>query len=302
MDTRTVLVAGSHGLLGGALTAALTEHGWSVRRLVRRPARSAREASWDPDTGVLDPRALDGAAAVVNLGGATLARLPWTAGYRRTILRSRTEPTALIARTLAAMTTPPPVWLQASAVGVYGDRGAQVLAEDSGPGTGFLADVVQQWEAATRPAAEAGIRVVHLRTGSVALAASGGSSGLILTAIRTGLGGPLGPGTNYWSWITVADHAAAILHLLDAQVAGPVNLTAPEPATQAEVIRALARAAHRPAVVRVPAGVLRMVLRDAADELLLSSQRAIPQVLTSSGFTWQHPTLAAAAEWVTRPR
>lgn len=294
-----VLVAGSHGLLGTALAATLARHGWSVHRLVRRPARSEREVAWDPARGVLDPADLAGFDAVVNLGGASLAHLPWSAAYRREIVASRVVPTALIARTLAGMDAPPPVWLQASAVGVYGDRGDEVLTEASAPGTGFLADLVQEWEAATSAASVAGVRVAHLRTGSVALSASGGSSsGLILRAIRLGVGGPLGPGDNVWSWITTADHASAVLHLLTAEVSGPVNLTAPQPATQLEVIRALARALHRPAVMRVPAPLLRLVLRDVADELLLGSQRALPTVLEESGFAWRHPTIGDAAAWV----
>jgi hypothetical protein len=295
-----VVLAGSHGLLGTALTGLLSQRGWSARRLVRRPARSPREIPWDPATGYLNPADLAGVDAVVNFGGASLAHLPWSPAYRRTILDSRTTPTTLLARTLATMADPPRVLLQASAVGYYGDRGAEVLTEASPRGAGFLADVVAQWEAATAPAEQAGIRVVHLRTGSVALARTGnGSSRMIVTATRLGLGGPLGPGTNYWSWITTADHAAAAVHLLDADVAGPVNLTAPNPVTQREVIATLARALHRPALVRVPARLLRATLHDVADELLLSSQRALPTVLESSGFTWQHPTIADAAAWLT---
>lgn len=297
-----IVVAGSHGLLGTALVGLLSERGATVQRLVRREARTAAEISWDPDTGHLDPGDLAGADAVVNLGGASLARFPWTESYRRTIVESRTVPTALLARTMSMMDEPPPVLLQASAVGFYGDRGTEVLDETATPGSGFLADVVQRWEATTAPAERAGIRVVHLRTGSVALAPSGGSSGLILTAIKTGLGGPLGPGDNWWSWITVPDHAAAVAHLLTADVTGPVNLTAPNPATQREVITTIARALHRPALLRVPAWALRLVLRDVADELLLSGQRAVPSALAASGFTWQHPTVQDAAAWLTNPR
>ncbi|MCV2396426.1 TIGR01777 family oxidoreductase [Actinotalea sp. M2MS4P-6] len=295
-----VVVAGSHGLLGSALTQLLTEQGWSVQRLVRRQARSRREISWDPSAGHLDSGDLAGVDAVVNLGGATLARFPWTQSYRRTIVASRTVPTALLATTLASMDSPPPVLLQASAVGYYGDRGQEELTESSPPGRGFLADLVRRWEAATAPAEAAGIRVAHLRTGAVALAPAGGSSGLILTAIKLGLGGPLGPGDNIWSWITVPDHAAAIAHLLTAEVAGPVNLTTPNPVSQRELITTLARALHRPAVLRVPAWALRLVLRDAADDLLLSGQRALPAALAGSGFSWQHPTIQDAAAWLSR--
>lgn len=294
-----IVVAGSHGLLGQAACHLLAHRGWSVHRLVRREARSAREIPWDPAGGTLDPGALRGMDAVLNLGGAGLAARPWTRAYREEILRSRTQPTGLLARTLASMPDGPRVLLQASAVGRYGDRGDEVLTETSGRGTGFLADVVEAWEAATAPASEAGVRVVHLRTGSMALSRSGGgSSGLLLTAIRLGLGGPLGSGSHWWSWVTVPDHARAVHHLLESDVRGPVNLTTPEPVRQRELVEALAAAVHRPAVLRVPAPVLRLVLRDVADELLLGSQRALPTVLEASGFTWNHPRLADAAAWV----
>jgi uncharacterized protein (TIGR01777 family) len=270
-----------------------------VHRLVRREARSAREISWDPSRGGLDPAALRGLDAVLNLGGAGLASRPWTSSYRDEILRSRTEPTVLLARTLASMPDGPRVLLQASAVGYYGDRGSEVLTETSARGTGFLADVVDAWEDAAGPAVDAGVRVVQLRTGSMALSRSGGgSSGLLLTAIRLGVGGPLGSGENTWSWITVPDHARAVHHLLESDVHGPVNLTAPVPARQRELIGALAAAVHRPALLRVPEPLLRLALRDVADDLLLSSQRALPTVLEASGFTWAHPTLADAAAWV----
>lgn len=294
-----IVVAGSHGLLGQAACHLLAHRGWSVHRLVRREARSAREIPWDPEAGVLDPAALVGIDAVLNLGGAGLASRPWTRSYREEVLRSRTRPTDLLARTVATTAGGPQVLLQASAVGRYGDRGDEVLTETSGPGTGFLAEVVEAWEGATAPASDAGVRVVHLRTGSIALSRSGGgSSGLLLTAVRLGLGGPLGPGTNWWSWITVPDHARAVHHVLESDARGPVNLTAPQPVPQRELIEALARAVHRPAALRVPARVLRLVLRDVADELLLSSQRALPTVLEASGFTWTHPTLPDAAAWV----
>ena len=294
-----IVVAGSHGLLGRAACHVLAHRGWSVHRLVRREARSAREIAWDPAAGVLDPAALRGMDAVLNLGGAGLASRPWTRAYREEILRSRTGPTTLLARTLATMSDGPRVLLQASAVGCYGDRGDEVLTETSAPGSGFLAEVVAAWETATAPAAEAGVRVLQLRTGSIALSRSGGgSSGLLLTAVRLGVAGPLGPGSNWWSWITVPDHARAVHHLLESDVHGPVHLTAPRPATQQELLEALARAVHRPAALRVPASLLRLGLRDIADELLLSSQRALPTVLRASGFAWAHPTLQDAADWV----
>ncbi|MBO1750617.1 TIGR01777 family oxidoreductase [Actinotalea sp. BY-33] len=293
-----VIIAGSHGLIGTALVEHLAAHGHQVRRLVRRPARCSREISWDPDAGVLDPEELRDAQAVVNLGGAGLGDARWTAQYRRTILASRTAPTALLSRTLADMDGGPRVLLQGSAVGYYGDRGDAFLTEGSAPGEGFLVDVVQAWEDATAPAEAAGVRVAHLRTGIV-MSRSGGSFGRLLPLIRLGVGGPLGRGDNYWPWITLADQVRAIEHLLGTEVSGPVNLTAPSPAPQREIIRAVARALRRPAVVPVPRLALRIALGEFADDIL-SSQRALPAALTAHGFEHEHPDLASAAAWVTR--
>lgn len=293
-----VVVVGSHGLLGSALIRQLTESGHHVRRLVRRPVVSPAEISWDPHAGRLDPAALSGADAVVNLGGAGLGAHRWSTRYRRTILASRTVPTALLARALASLDDGPRVLLQASAIGYYGERGPQELTEESGPGQGFLVEIVQAWEHATTPAGEAGIRVCHLRTGIV-MSRTGGSFGRLLPLLRLGVGGQLGNGKNFWSWITLADHSRAIGHLLDSEVRGPVNLTAPEPKPQGEVIRAVAHALHRPAYVRVPRFALRAVLGAFADDIL-SSQRALPAALLGDGFEFAHPDLTTAAEWVTR--
>ncbi|NCT90060.1 TIGR01777 family protein [Cellulomonas sp. APG4] len=292
-----IVVAGSHGLLGSALVEHLTTHGHHVRRLVRGAARSATDITWHPPAGHIDAQALRGADAVVNLGGAGLGDKRWDDAYRRVILRSRTAPTALLARTLAELDDGPRVLLQGTAVGYYGDRGDEVLTEDSGPGRDFLAGVVQAWERATSPAVEAGVRVAHLRTGIV-MSRTGGSFGRLLPLLRLGLGGPLGPGDNYWAWITLVDHVRAVEHLLGTEVEGPVNLTAPAPAPQGEIVRALASALHRPAVLRVPQLALRVVLGEFARDIL-ASQRALPQVLTRSGFRHRHPDLASAAAWVT---
>ena len=290
-----VVVAGSHGFLGGALVRYLRAHGHRVTRLVRRPVVSPAEISWDPDAGRLDPADLAGVDAVVNLGGVTLGR-PWTPAYRRRILASRTGPTGLLARTLAD--AEPRVLVQASAVGYYGDRDTEVLTEESGPGEGFLADVVRAWEDATRPAEDAGVRVVRLRSGIV-MAPHGGAFGRLLPLLCLGLGGTLGDGRNTWSWITLVDHVRAVEHLLTADVAGPVNVSAPEPATQREVIAAVARRLHRPAVLRVPRWALRAVLGGFADDVC-SSQVALPRLLLGSGFAFAHPTLDDAAAWLTR--
>lgn len=292
-----VAVAGSHGLIGSALVDHLVHQGHRVRQLVRRPPTTPDEIGWDPANGHLDPADLRGVDAVVNLGGAGLGDRRWTPAYRAEVLRSRTAPTSLLARTLADLDDGPRVLLQGSAIGFYGDRGDEVLTEDSTPGEGFLAEVVTAWEASTAAAADAGVRVAHLRTGIV-MSRTGGSFGRLLPLLRLGVGGPLGNGRNFWSWITLADHVRAVEHLLSAPVHGPVNLTAPHPARQGEVVAAVARELHRPAVIRVPRFVLRIVLGQFADDVL-SAQRALPTVLTASGFEHRHPGLPEAARWIT---
>lgn len=292
-----VAVAGSHGLIGSALVAHLARRGHRVVRMVRGTADTSREVAWDPAAGLLDPAALAGVDAVVNLGGVGVGDHRWTPQYRRQILTSRTVPTALLARTLAEADDGPRVLLQASAVGAYGDRGEEVLTEGSTRGTGFLADVVGAWEAATAPAQDAGVRVAHLRTG-ILMSPSGGTFGRLLPLIRLGLGGPLGDGRNVWSWITLVDQVRAIEHLLTAEVSGPVNLTAPRPATQREVVAQVAALMHRPAVLPVPRVALRAAVGAFADDIL-SSQRALPTVLQASGFTFEHAELPAAAAWLT---
>lgn len=294
-----VLVAGSSGLIGRALVAHLAGRGHRVERLVRRRPATSREIGWDP-AGRLDPADLRGFDAVVNLGGAGIGDRRWSAAYRRQILRSRTEPTALLARSLAQLPDGPRVLLQASAVGVYGDRGGEVLTEASAPGTGFLADVVRQWETATAPAERAGIRVAHLRTG-ILMSASGGSFGRLLPLLRLGLGGPLGDGHNVWSWITLPDHVRAVEHLLTSSLSGPVNLTGPAPAPQGEIVSAIAAAVRRPALLRVPRLALRVALGPFADDVL-SSQHAVPAALLADGFSFDHPTLAEAVDWLTTLR
>jgi uncharacterized protein (TIGR01777 family) len=277
-----------------------------VTRLVRRPVVSPAEISWDPTAGRLDPAGLRGVDAVVNLGGAGIGDRRWTAAYQQRILTSRTVPTSLLARVLADLApagapdgeTGPRVLLQASAVGFYGDRGDELLTEASGPGEGFLVDVVRAWEGATAPAEQAGVRVAHLRTGIV-MSPDGGSFGRLLPLLRLGLGGPLGDGSNYWAWITLADHVRAIGHLLTSEVRGPVNLTGPEPARQREIVRAVARELHRPAVLAVPRVAIRAVVGGFADDIL-SSQRAVPRVLLDDGFVFRHADVVTAARWLTQ--
>jgi uncharacterized protein (TIGR01777 family) len=305
-----VVVAGSHGLIGSALVADLVRGGHGVRRLVRRGAEPSdgdrgaagtaeltgvRDVLWDPRTGELDPAALEGADAVVNLAGAGIGDHNWTAAYRQTLVGSRTTTTSLLARTIARLETPP-VLVNASAVGAYGNRGDEVLTEASGRGDDFLADLVKAWENATAPASDAGGRVVWLRSGLV-MAPSGGALGKLLPLLRLGVGGPLGSSRLWWSWITLTDEVAAIRHVISTDVSGPVNAVAPEPTTNRAMTRALAEALHRPAPLAVPRFALRIALGPFAHDLV-ASQRVVPAVLGRTGFTWTHADHQDAARWV----
>jgi uncharacterized protein len=295
----TVLVAGSSGFLGHHLLRHLRRRGDVVRRLVRRSPQGGEEFRWDPAAGALDDAALEGADVVVNLGGASLGRLPWTTAYKDEILRSRVDGTRLLAEAVARAVDGDGRrvrFLQASGTDFYGDRGDEVLTEASGPGEGFLAEVCRQWEAATSAAADAGGEVVLLRT-APALAPSGGAIAPLTRLIRLGLGGPIAGGRQWFPWITLADHVRAQLHLLDSAVTGPVNLAAPGTARQAEVVEELAAAMRRPAVVRAPRAALALAGGDFA-EFLTSSRRVEPRVLLDDGFAYRHPDLASAAPWV----
>lgn len=288
-----VLVAGSSGLIGTSLMAALRVAGHRPIGLVRRTP-SGDEIRWDPSTGSIDAASLTGIDAVVNLAGAGIGDHRWTEEYRATIMRSRVDSTSLLATTLAALPQRPAVLLSGSAIGVYGNRGDEVLTEASAPGTGFLAEVCTAWEAATAPATDAGIRVAQLRTGIV-LSAEGGALRKQLPLFRLGLGGRFGSGRQWQSWISIADEVGAILHLLTAEVSGPVNLTAPAPVTNAEFARTLGRVLHRPAIAAVPKFGPRLLLgRDLADALLFESQRLQPAALSASGYRFAHPDLETA--------
>jgi len=290
-----VVIAGSHGFIGSRLVPHLRDAGHEVTVLVRGDARGAHEVAWDPTEGRLDRGAIAGADAVINLAGVNPGSRPLTAARKREVLSSRVLTTRLLARTLAELDDGPQVLLQASGIGAYGSRGEDVLDEDEPIGTAFFANVVRQWEAATTPAADAGVRVVRLRTGIV-LGQGGGALGPLLPIIKAGVGGRLGSGRQFWPWITLLDEVRAIEHLLTADVHGPVNLVT-APARNAEVVAALAAAFHRPAAVPVPAFALRTVLGDFSSEVL-GSIRAIPAVLDASGFVPVHADLATAAAWV----
>ncbi|TFB56050.1 TIGR01777 family oxidoreductase [Cryobacterium tagatosivorans] len=292
-----VLIAGASGLIGSEVSRQLEAAGHTVLRLVRREARSDSEIRWDPAFAELDPGALDGVDAVINLAGASLSRLPWTASYRREIVRSRVRATRTLTDAMNACAAPPPVLLNASAVGIYGNRPGETLTEESAPGQDFLAGVVAAWEREAQRAPE-GTRVVSFRTSLVM--ARGGVLKPLLPIVRFGLGGPLGRGTQHWPWISLHDEAAAIVHLLTSTLSGPVNLVGPTPATANDVIRAVAKAMRRPFFIPVPAFVLTLVLGDAARQLLLADQRVSSAKLQADGFVFAHRTAAEAVDWMLR--
>jgi uncharacterized protein (TIGR01777 family) len=289
-----IAITGSHGLIGSALVESLENDGHEVVRVVRSGASGPGIARWDLDAGTIDAGALEGLDGVVHLAGEGIGEKRWTDEQKRKVLRSRTMGTALLASTLAGLQRRPPVLLSGSAIGYYGDRGDEVLVESSPPGDLFLSEVCTAWEAAAKPAGDAGIRVTYLRTGIV-LAGEGGALAPLLRIFRLGLGGRLGSGRQWWSWITLRDEVAAIRFLLEHAVAGPVNLAAPNPVTNADFAAALGRALHRPAVLPVPSfGPGLLLGRDLARELLFASQRVQPAALLSAGFRFTDDDLDAA--------
>lgn len=288
-----VLVSGSRGLVGAALVAALRSEGHSVRRLVRGRSTGG-DVSWDPAGGSIELGGLAGNEAVVHLAGEGIAERRWSESHKRRILDSRVRGTTLLAESLARLDDPPRMMVSASAVGYYGDRGDEELTEQSTPGEDFLARVCRQWEEATGPAEHAGIRVAHVRSGIV-LSPDGGSLRRQLPLFRAGLGGRLGSGRQYVSWIAIDDHVGAVRHLLSTDAAGPFNLTSPNPVTNAEFTEVLGRVLGRPTVLRVPAAALYVVLgRELARALPLASQRALPARLLQTGYEFAHPVLESA--------
>ncbi|HEY2773152.1 MAG TPA: TIGR01777 family oxidoreductase [Candidatus Binatia bacterium] len=289
-----IAVTGANGMVGTELVAFLGIGGHRVLRILRRPSGRDDEIRWDPDSGLLDPRCLDGVDAVVHLAGENIAAGRWSASTRRRILASRTKSTSLLCATVAALERPPAVLICASAVGYYGDRGDLELDESAGPGRGFLAEVCRQWEAATQSARAAGIRVVNARLG-VVLSPHAGALPRMMLPFRFGLGGQLGSGRQYMSWISLDDLVAAILHCIATRsLDGPVNMTSPLPVTNAALTRSLAIVLRRWAVFPVPAFALRLLLGEMADEMLLASTRAVPVKLAGSGFVFRDPELRVA--------
>ncbi len=290
-----VAVSGATGLIGGALTERLVREGHDVIPFVRRPARPGERAiAWDPTRGTIDRTALEGCEAVVHLAGENIFGR-WTAEKKRRIRESRVAGTRLVSEAIAGLTCRPRVLLAASAVGYYGDRGAAELTEETPPADDFLAQVSRDWEAATASAARAGVRVVNLRFG-VVLARAGGALAKMLPAFRLGLGGRIGSGAQYFSWIAMDDALGAILHAVGTEsLSGPVNVAAPHPVTQFEFVRTLGRVLRRPAVLPVPSFALRLVLGGEAAAMMESGQRVLPIRLLASGYRFQfgelEPTL-----------
>ncbi len=292
MASTTIAVTGASGLIGRALVPALRAQGHHVLRLVRSTATAPDEVHWDPKSGTVDLKALQGTQAVIHLAGAGVGDHRWSDSYKATIRDSRVLGTQTIAKAMASLDPKPAVLVAGSAIGWYGDTGDKAVDESSPAGTGFLADVVRDWEAAADPAREAGIRVAHARTGLV-VAKDGGAWARLFPIFRLGLGGKLGSGRQYWSWISLRDEVSALMFLVDTAISGPVNLTAPNPATNAEVTAAMGNVLGRPTLFPVPAIALKTALGEFSTEIL-SSARVLPKVLEQSGFTWQDRDIASA--------
>lgn len=289
-----VLVSGASGLIGSALVPRLVDDGHSVRCLVRSRAEVGPDRLlWDPSAGTIDLAALEDVEAVVHLAGETIAGR-WTQDKKRRIRESRVKSTHLLSKAIARAEPHPRVLVSASAVGYYGDCGDEELTERSGPGSGFLADVVRDWEAATREAADAGTRIVNIRSGIV-LSPDGGALATMLLPFRLGAGGVFGSGRQWMSWIAIDDEVGLIHHALtDEELSGPVNATAPNPVTNHNFTKTLGRVLGRPTVLRTPAPVLQLLLGEFAKEGLLASQRAIPARLQETGYRFSQPELEPA--------
>lgn len=288
-----VLVSGASGLIGTELCRQLREDGHDVHTLVRRQPSAPHEHNWAPTARILDSQLIDGADAVINLAGAPLGRLPWTSGYKKELLDSRLQTTRALAEAMNMASRPPSVFLNASAVGFYGDRPGERLTEESAKGTGFLADLVEAWEQAAqiRPAKT---RLVTFRTGLVL--GPGGALSPLVALTRLGLGSRLATGGDVWPWISLHDEAAAIRHLLHSSLDGVVNLVGPTPATSDRITAYLARRMRRWYDFTVPAWAIKLAMQEAGPELLLSSQKVLPARLLSDGFTFSHTTAEQAID------
>ena len=301
--TLRVLISGASGFIGTELCRQLEADGHTVLRLVRRPAKSESEFSWAPtaqstsststSSTSLDPALIDSVDAVVNLSGASTGRIPWTRGYKKTILDSRVQPTQAIAEAMNLASSPPEVFLSASAVGFYGDQPGFRLTEQSAHGHDFLSGVVEAWEQAAH-LASATTRVVTFRTGLVV--GRGGAFTPLTLLTKLGLASRMGTGGQHWPWISLYDEAAAIRHLLSSQLSGPVNLAGPTPATSDRITRHLAHAMHRWQPFAIPEPFIRVGFGEAGQALLLTSQKVIPARLVADGFSFRHDTVEQAID------
>ncbi|GAA2660276.1 TIGR01777 family oxidoreductase [Streptomyces vastus] len=293
MEASRIAVAGASGLIGAALVRSLTADGHEVVRLVRRTPRAKDEVEWDPERQYVDAVGLSGCDAVVNLAGAGVGDQRWTDAYKRKIRDSRVLGTAALAEAAASLSPLPRVFVNGSAIGFYGETGERAVDENAAPGDGFLPSLCVEWEEAAAPAEEAGVRTVFARTGLV-VSVKGGAWGRLFPLFKAGLGGRLGDGRQYWSYIALHDEVAALRHLLDTEsLSGPFNLTAPQPLTNREITAAMGRVLHRPTLFAVPAPALRLVLGEMAGDVL-GSQRVLPTRLLESGFSFAFPGIEDA--------
>jgi hypothetical protein len=293
MERSRIAVAGASGLIGGTLTRSLIADGHEVVRLVRREPRGKDEVRWDPEGGRVDAAGLAGCDAVVNLAGAGVGSRRWTDAYKARIRGSRVLGTSALAEAIASLDEPPRVFVNGSAIGFYGETGDRTVDESAPAGDGFLPALCVEWEGAAAPAQEAGIRTAFVRTGLV-VSRRGGAWGKLFPLFQAGLGGRMGDGRQYWSFVALHDEVAAIRHLLDTDgLSGPFNLTAPHPLTNREITAAMGRVLHRPTLFTVPAPVLRAVLGEMAGDVL-GSQRVLPMRLLESGFTFAFPDIEGA--------
>jgi hypothetical protein len=283
-----IAITGSTGLIGTALATALEDGGHELRHVVRHAPAGPAEIQWDIDRGVIDADRLEGVDAIVHLAGENIGQR-WSEDVRRRVLESRVEGTRLIAETAASLASRP-VLVCASATGFYGDRGDEIVDEDSVPGTGFLADVVEAWEAAAEPARAAGLRTVHLRQGIV-LSKEGGALARMLLPFKLGTGGRIGSGRQWWSWVSLDDVIAAYLFALEQPLAGPVNVSAPGVVRNQDFVKALGRALHRPTIFPVPAAAVKAAFGQMGEEMLLGGQRVASTRLEAAGFTFGQPDI-----------
>ena len=290
-----VLISGASGLVGTELAKQLREDGHQALRLVRRPAKAADEISWNPAKGQIDPDILESVDAVVNLAGATTGRIPWTAKYKKEIVSSRIDSTRTLVTAINRAGNPPKVLISGSASGFYGEGGSTWLSEESPKGKGFLSDLAHNWE---QEAMKARARVVLIRT-TLVMSRKKGALGPLMPLLKLGVGGPIGSGKQFWAWINLVDEAAAIIHLITTPGAsGPYNLTAPEPATCEEMIVGLGKAIRRPTFFRIPEFLMKLFIGEAAEELLLVSQKMTANKLLASGFRFRYPDLKSSIDWV----